>query len=185
MMKIAFSGASGTGKTSVARELLQTPFAEAQGLLLVGVDSRALLTTLGLGLANKISSTQYRVFQTMYISRKIVAESIDDSFVTERSFADCLAYWRIHCAQSATTEENELIERICRDRISQYDVHFLFPVGYLKLEEDGFRHTQIDYHAKYQAVLQGILTDFGISPLTMPRASVNERVRFLVQAFNV
>lgn len=182
MMKIAFSGASGTGKTSVARKLLQTPFAGALGLSLVGVDSRALLTTLGLGLANDISSTQYRVFQTMYISRKLASETIEGSLFTERSFADCLAYWRIHCAQSATGEENAIIEKICLDHIPQYDAHFLFPTGYLELEKDGFRHTQIEYHAKFQAMLERILKDCGVAPFTMPRASVDERVQFLIRA---
>ena len=183
-MKIALSGASSTGKTSVARQFLLTEFAISRGFSICDVGSRALLEYLGLGLADQISSSDYRVFEIMYISRKLYIESSESIFITERSFADCLAYWRIHCAPTATPDEQALIENVCLKSLRSYDRHFLFPTGFLPLEQDGFRHTQIAYHEKFNRILEGIFQDCGIVPVTMPRASIEDRVEFLVRELN-
>lgn len=179
-MKIALTGASSTGKTSVAHRFVDSRYAKIHNYQILGVDSRALLRTLDLGSSEAISSSDYRVFQTMYISRKIHIESHKMNFVTERSYADCLAYWRIHCQPTATPEENDLIHKICMKFVMSYDFHFLFPTGYLTIEDDGYRHTLEEYHANFQTELERIFDEGKITPIVMPRASIEERTAFLI-----
>ena len=183
-MRIAFTGASGTGKTSVARCFVQSDANRSLGYSVVGVDSRLLLSSLGLASVHDMPSSVYRVFQTMYLSQKLLVEEAAYRYLTERSFADCLAYWRVHCAETAAPSENELIESICKANISRYDMHFFFPTDTILLVEDGFRNTREEYHREFERVLMDILDDCNIEAVRMPHASVTERVDFFIGHLN-
>lgn len=183
-MKIAFTGASSTGKTSVAQSFFESDANRILGYSVINVDSRWLLSSLGLGLANNISSCDYRIFQTMYISQKLFTEKAADHYITARSFADCLAYWRMHCANTATSSEDKLIEALCRNMISRYDQHFFFPTGFFALQQDGFRHTGEEYHSQFEETLLDILNTEDVQFIRMPPAGITERVEFLVGHLN-
>lgn len=183
-MRIAFTGASSTGKSSVAKSFVESDANRSLGYSVIGVNSRSLLSSLGLASVSDMPSSVYRVFQTMYLSQKLLVEGSADRYLTERSFADCLAYWRVHCSETATPSENELIESICKANTSRYDKHFLFPTGAISLVDDGFRNTREDYHREFERVLIDILEDCNVETVRMPRASVMERVAFFVGHLN-
>lgn len=179
-MRIAFTGASGTGKTSVANQLVSKKPQALPSLTVIGVDSRALLDTLSLRRAENINDDQYRVFQTMYFSQKILVEAGETSFLTERSFADGFAYWKLHCERSASQSENTMIHRICREQSLKYDHHFLFPTGFIPVEDDGYRHRDPEYHERFQALLQAILMEWDVQYTIMPHADVCSRADFIL-----
>lgn len=180
-MKIAFTGASGTGKTSVARNLLSQSHETLGEIPLVGVDSRSLLDMLGLKRAESIDDDQYKVFQMMYFSQKMLVESGCGELLTERSFVDGLTYWKMHCEQSASPSENEMIHRLCREQTKKYDYHFLFPVGFIPVEDDGYRHRDPEYHKEFELLLESILRDWGIKYMVMPCSDVPTRSDFIVE----
>lgn len=179
-MKISFTGASGTGKTSVAKQLFSSHKGELADLELVGVNSRGLLDKLGLQRAEDIGDLEYKVFQTMYFSQKLLLESKASSLLTERSFADGLAYWKLHCEASASRAENAIFHRLCREQTKTYDRHFLFPTDFLPLEDDGYRHGNPDYHREFELVLRSILDEWMIEYVEMPRSDITERARFVL-----
>ncbi|GJL66423.1 MAG: hypothetical protein NPIRA05_13940 [Nitrospirales bacterium] len=179
-MKIAFTGASGTGKTSVAHYLLSKKCRELSEIPLVGVDSRNLLDNIGLKRAEFIDHNQYKVFQIMYFSQKMLIESGRDAFLTERSFADGLIYWKMHCDGVADPSEKEIITRLCREQTMKYDYHFLFPVGFIPLEDDGYRHQSPEYHKRFELYLESLLNEWGIKYIVVPNSDVPTRAKFVL-----
>ncbi|GAA6136507.1 hypothetical protein NBRC116583_02540 [Arenicella sp. 4NH20-0111] len=179
-MRVAFTGAAGTGKTSVAKSIVKSAVNDSLKYTILGVDSRQLLSLLGLSQTSQIKTSYYRVFQTMYLGQKIILEDNNKKFLTERSYADCLAYWRLHCSESATNDENEFIESLCYKNIYKYDFHFFYPNGYLKLEQDGFRNPSLEYHKKYEKELLKIYEEWKIERIEMPLTNIKERTRFVL-----
>ena len=184
-MKIAFTGASGTGKTSVLNGFLKTSKTNNLNYKSIVVNSRKLLTTLGLGGVANIDPSEFRVFQLMHLAQKIDKEFEErENFITDRSFADCLAYWRMHCSKIATKQENNIVENLCKNAIKCYSYHFFFPTGFIRLEDDGFRHTSAKYHYDFEKGLMTVLSEVGIEPVPMPLSNVEERVKFILGYIN-
>jgi len=180
-MKIAFTGASGTGKTSVAHHLLSPQFQTLMEVPLAGVDSRNLLDMLGLRRSESIEDDQYKVFQTMYFAQKVLIESEHEAFLTERSFVDGLVYWKMHCENNASPSENAIMHSLCYEQTMKYDYHFLFPTGFIPVEDDGYRHRDPEYHKKFELLLQSILREWEVRYTVIPRSDVSSRANFIME----
>src|SRR4051812_17933176 len=94
-MRIAFTGTSSTGKTTLARELMRVPeFANVVGTFLTE-DARALLRELAHKSMDTMSRDELRRFQEEYFQRKAKKEQGAGSFLVDRSFVDVAAYWLV------------------------------------------------------------------------------------------
>lgn len=182
-MRVAFTGASSTGKTACATDLVERLNLErpnGRGLFtLATVGGRALLDALG---EKSVAATAPPVlvgYQIMYIGAKMESERLPARLVTDRSFGDCLAYWRIHCAGNVSNELSNKIERLCFERIRRYDHHFIFPTGVIRFEDDGYRSPDGPYHEIFESALLEVYREAGIDCVPVPPGCVEERVKWV------
>ena len=118
-MRIALTGASSTGKTTLANELL----AAYPKLNLPNVNARELLVEQGCRNVGDMDASQYKHFQNAYIDRKRLLERAKTHYLTERSFVDAFVYWNHHCAGCSTPAENKRVITLCKRWASRYDLH--------------------------------------------------------------
>src|SRR5437773_680930 len=95
-MKIALTGSSSTGKTTLAH--LLTDHEVLSELKYVTADSRALLEKMGYRSMDRMTRDQLREFQTAYLECKLNIEGNIESYITERSTVDVAAYWLVRDA---------------------------------------------------------------------------------------
>ena len=157
-MKIAITGASSTGKTTLARELIN----DMPGYRRLNVDARLLLKGQGELNVSKMSNTQYRKFQIDYINNKMANEILSINFITERSFVDCCAYWNYHCSQVSTKAENQQIQQLCKEWALRYDMHIFLPFGIAPFELDGYRNPSPEYHMSIENDIKRLLDEWDL-----------------------
>lgn len=170
-MKIAITGASSTGKTTLAREL-------CTGLpryMQLNVDARRLLTSHGERNVAEMSSAKYREFQLEYITQKINIETSGQDFITERSFVDCCAYWDFHCAKDSTPTENLRVHEVCEEWSRKYDFHIYLPFGQSPFELDGYRNPSRAYHTDIGKAILSLLQQWGLRYLDCSNVTLEER----------
>lgn len=183
-MRVAFTGASGTGKTSCAdavfsrleamRPLGSPPIAR------LSVDGREMLEVLAQRSVDGAVPELRVAFQLLYVGAKIQLERQSSSFLVDRSFGDVLAYWRVHCEHVVSGSLNQRISRFCLDRVQLYDIHLFFPVGLVPFEPDGYRNTEVEYHLHFESVLLDVYREAGVDPVAVPAGSIHRRADWVV-----
>lgn len=176
-MKIALTGASSTGKTTLAREVS----AHWPTLQIVNVDARALLQRLGHRNVSNISPAEFNVFQQEYIREKLQVEP-SDNFVTERSYVDAFAYWEQTCAPVCSAVEHKAILTTCKRHAERYDLHIFLPFGILPFQSDGYRHPSADYHHKISRRIEELLQEWKVRYVCCNQLALNERVAVMNDA---
>ncbi len=170
-MKIAISGAAGTGKSTLIQRLTNE-----MGIAIVPEYSRLILRNhniskphqypeeLGGGLG----------FQSEVINRKHVseAEKIDMSisYVGDRSLLDCGAYTLFFYGQNEKQAEvMEMVDFTIDWSKNIYDMIFLRPFDFRHvIEDDGFRSLKLGYHQAIYSLILGMLVEHQIPYTPMP-----------------
>ena len=150
-MRIAISGASGTGKTTLA-----TALAAHYQLPINPIGSRTVAKAMGYENPYDVDRDGKRFeFQEKLFEMKRAWEQEHEHFVTDRSYLDNLTYCALHMAER-TTEEVVDYHMAAMDR---YDVVLVLPaVRGLHRLDDGVRITNPMYHAIYDMLLQCFYT---------------------------
>jgi nicotinamide riboside kinase len=173
-VRIAFTGAGSTGKTTLARAItLDTRLAAAIGPF-VTTDARAILAASGHTGVDGMSAVERLRFQHSYLDRKLALEVGRDEYFTDRSFVDLAAYWLEYTGGSLPTED-EYVKR-CKQAVTRYNAHIYFPVGLLPLELDGWRSTDSESRARTDRNIRAILKDWGISPIVLDTLDLATRL---------
>ncbi len=147
-MRIAISGASGTGKTTLARSL-----AEHYKIPMNPVGARSVALEMGFDNPYDVDAAGRRVeFQARLFESKRAWELGHESFVTDRSYFDNLAYCALHMASSLEPDAIEVFSRA----MERYDVVFFLPRAKFQDLSDGVRVTAPGYHAMYEFVLESL-----------------------------
>jgi predicted ATPase len=179
-MKIAFSGASSTGKTTIATGVVDALAASGASLHRTNVDARSILDCFPDQSVARFSPELYKIFQCMYVGQKILIEQDDENFITERSYIDCLSYWMLHCRSVSTSEEMAHITKICVDGARKYRFHFLFPAGAFPVADDGYRNTDLSYQLEFDRVIRATYKRHSVEFIEVPIATIQERVKFVI-----
>ena len=153
-MRIGLCGGSGTGKTTLAREL-----SKELGIPMVPEGVRELCEEWGMkGLSDlRGDDDKYRLFQIELINRKFSFESTHDSFVADRTYLDNLAYYMYWICRKFGNEQNEAYKKLCISNMSLYDAVFFCPLGVIPYEEDGFRTSNYLYNECMQSIIYGLV----------------------------
>jgi predicted ATPase len=94
--RVAFLGASGTGKTTLARFV-----AELYEIPLNPVGSRSVAEAMGFGSPYEVDAAGKRAeFQRRLLDEKCAWEAAHDAFVSDRTTLDVLAYTALHEVRS-------------------------------------------------------------------------------------
>lgn len=142
-LRIAFCGASGTGKSTIATwlaEHLHLPFCD--------VGSREIAAKMGFASPYDVDRAGMRgAFQRKLFAAKRSWEEQHTSFVTDRTHLDNLAYTRIHSPEVANKE----YERACIEASARYTHVVVCPTySFHEIGADPARVRDRDYHQRYE-----------------------------------
>lgn len=153
--RIAFTGASGTGKTSVALLV-----AEQLGVPFCPIGSRSVARDMGfdspydVDRAGKRAEFQDRLF---WAKRRWETEHEDTGFVTDRTHLDNYVYRALHDATHVST----CARREAMDATDNYSMLvFCATTRYWDLGSDPARVANPAYHELYQMVLHSLVADY-------------------------
>lgn len=151
MIRLALSGASGTGKTTLACAV-----ADHYVLPICPVGSRGVARSMGFENPYDVDSAGKRAeFQRRLIMEKADWESRFDSFVTDRTVLDNLAYAMLHCVEAI----DDGLLAIVRQAAQRYTHVAYCPVDvFCNTAGDPARVSDMAYQYVYDAAVYGLLT---------------------------
>lgn len=175
-MKIALTGSSSTGKTTVAKRLMAD-----QGFVgIVGEfiteDARSLLSSLGHQSMDEMSRDELRQFQKQYLNQKATNEDGRSSFLVDRSFVDVAAYWLVRDSYDLPVVEQDRFEERCRELANSYDLHVYFPNDQIPFSSDGYRSENLDFHQRIADKIVELLKDWGSNYISIESPDLDSRV---------
>lgn len=179
-MRVAFCGASGTGKTTLARLV-----AEIAGIPLNPVGSRSVAREMGFSSPYDVDAAGKRWdFQQKLQTDKIAWELAHESFVTDRTTLDELAYTTLH---GGGVVDAEYLRR-ATEHVGRYTHIFCCPIGaFFDLAGDSQRCPSEAYHRVYDAMVCGFAlvwgSPAGFSVLEQP--TVLERIKFITSQLSL
>jgi len=149
-MRIAFSGASGTGKTTLA-----TWVSETYGIPVNPIGSRSVSQAMGFKTPYGVDAAGKRAeFQRRLVTEKVAWEASHDSFVTDRTTFDNIAYTALHDVHSI---DGALMEAAI-EGAHRYERIFLCPVHlFCDPGTDPARVKSRTYHELFEALAFGLV----------------------------
>jgi predicted ATPase len=152
-MRIALCGASGTGKTTLAKWL-----SEQYGFKLNPVGSRSVSKAMGFDKSYDVDKAGKRTeFQRRLLIEKTTWERDHDSFVTDRTTLDNLAYTTMHAASDV---DSETLNQVLKGMRRYTHVIYCPSEVFLNVAGDPNRVSDMTYHTLYDALLFGLLLKY-------------------------
>lgn len=149
--RIAFAGASGTGKTTLMNAINET-----LKLPVNPVGSRSVAKDMGFSSPYDVDKAGKRAeFQTRLLREKHVweAQHWKEGFITDRTPFDNIAYTALHDVDSLTL--NHLLA--ARDNLAKYTHVFYLPAIWSEIGDDPARKEGQMYHHIFGTLLKGFL----------------------------
>lgn len=162
-MRIGFTGASGTGKSTLARFV-----AETFGLEMCNVGSREVAKLMGFDSPYGVDAAGKRKeFQHRLLLEKTTWERERDRFVTDRTMLDNLAYSILHGVRDVDAE----FMAACFKGLARYDVIFFLAVDdFCEPVDDAARVKDLAYHRAFEATLRGLYLRAARERSDLPRS---------------
>lgn len=170
-LRIAFTGASGVGKTSLAIEVA----AELE-LPVIPELARDLCRSRGFSRIGEIPDQEG--FKREVLELQIAREDELGSFVADRAVLDCWVLWQRWNICTAMTYDTENVYRLSRMQTQRYS-HLVYIPPMFEPPEDDFRWTEPDYQRQVDRLIRMTLYEFGLldRTLTLTASSLSERRR--------
>ena len=150
--RIAFTGPSGTGKTTLAKAL-----SEHLALPLNPIGARSVSSAMGFESPYDVDKAGRRAeFQQKLLIDKTAWENSHDAFVTDRSTLDNLVYSAMHDVHSV---DSVLLSMQVRGMTRYTHVFHCRVQDFCNPSADPQRVQDLTYHRLYDAFLTGLLTE--------------------------
>jgi len=178
-MRVAFTGASGTGKTTLAEYA-----AKKHGLEFNPVGSRSVAKEMGFDSPYDVDKVGKRAeFQRRLIASKREWEASHESFVTDRTTFDNLAYLALHDVQAIDAD----LVAAAIDGLRRYTHIIYCPLNaFFAVGDDPMRVKAQDYHTIFDILLEGLFIRHAwgarVSPLVLETGSIADR-KFGIDAY--
>jgi hypothetical protein len=178
-MRIGFTGAQGTGKTTVLKRIEKSKI----NLTIVPSTARAALAA---GFAvNRDADPLSQLVTTVgriAIEDRIHRES--GNTISDRTPLDSLAYTTYQYNNEwGRRDKNEYYWQTSVDLVMEhmhkYDALFYFPV-YWAPKDDGVRDPDVEYQEEIDGIIKFYLPTIEKPTFVMPNASTDERLRFFI-----
>lgn len=177
-LRIAFCGASGTGKTTLAKYLEGT-----RGLEFNPVGSRSVSKMMGFDSPYDVDAAGKRgEFQKRLVIEKRKWEDAHESFVVDRTTLDNLAYTMFHDIHCIDTE---LLDRVV-EGMKRYTHIVYCPVhAFINHAGDAQRVDSEAYHALYDVTIKALIDRYRApeTKFTILQSSDLEQRRGIVDRF--
>lgn len=148
-MRIAIAGASGTGKSTLARAI-----SEKYSLPLNPIGARSVAQEMGFDNPYDVDKAGKRVeFQKRLFESKRAWELSHDAFVTDRTYLDNLTYSALHMAEHL---EEDALHEFARSML-RYDLVLHLPREIFQDLSDPIRKQSVGYHQAYDFFLGALI----------------------------
>ncbi len=158
-MKIAFTGAGGTGKTTMAKYL-----AEKWRVPYVGSVSREVMQSLGVeseAAQEAMTGEQLLTLQLAIYARRKEVLAQHTTYVTDRCALDNYIYALRRCGSTLTEAQRAIWEQGAVEDLYAHDLVFYAPIGLFPTAHDGVRVTEISHQFLMDAAMYGFLCRHG------------------------
>jgi nicotinamide riboside kinase len=179
-MKLALTGSSSSGKTTLIMSVLAHPLLANTSVTFCTTDARQLLQTLGHHSMDRMSRTEMREFQLLYYFKKTLVEEGQDNFVTDRSFVDVAAYWLERDAFDLSQTVQTLLTAQCRQGARKYDLHVYLPFGIIPFRSDGYRSEDLSLHRRIDTRIKTLLKEWNIKFIELATSNHQDRVDLVI-----
>jgi hypothetical protein len=154
-LRVAFAGASGTGKTTLA-----TWVAEAFNVPMNPTGARSVAAAMGFASPYDVDRAGRRAeFQRRLLTDKMAWEESNEQFVTDRTTLDNLTYTLLHDVASI---DGKALDDV-RVGLARYSHVFFCPMDcHFKPGDDAARVKRREYHEVFEQVLYGLLISSGV-----------------------
>ena len=171
-MKALFTGAQGTGKTSVM-DVLPVTWPKIKGVTRKCIADNSL--EINMNSTDRSQKAIFDAYEQQFKSHK--------HFISERSLFDVYAfttyqYNKGKCSQELLDEQREKVkEFIVKNRDSLY---IYFPIEF-EIQADGQRSTDKEYQKQIDMMIKNYLDTFGVHYITI-HGTVEERVNQIIDS---
>ncbi|MFI7430581.1 ATP-binding protein [Micromonospora sp. NPDC049836] len=181
-MRVAFTGSSSTGKSTLASALMKVESFRRLAPRYLPSEGREILSELGFTGLDTMTQDQTAFYELAYFARKVSRELSADAFLTDRSFVDVAAYWIERDAKGRGAYLESLLVDPCQRLARGYDLHFLLPMGLIPFEEDGRRSSDGQFHARIDACIRRLLDQWCIAYVEVTETELSGRVELVLKA---
>lgn len=183
MIKIGFAGAHGTGKTSMAKAMLDN---ERFKRFDVVPSTARQIKKYGYPInreANELSQTLVPVLRIIDEHEAFVKNcSRMNGLISDRTVVDSLAYtsYQYNRVWDEGSFIYETMKRLTTMHMETYNVVLYFPV-YWQVESDGIRDDDAEYQRDIDEIMAAILVDYDYH--VVPNVSPEERAEWFIKTF--
>ena len=168
MHRIVFTGAQGTGKTTVLKEM------EKQGYNVITEVIRSLAKQ-----GVKINKDGDEKGQTKIFKEyeKLLKQITADGYFSDRCLVDVTAYTLYLAKEGKISKEfaEKQVKKLKKFKAENPDISYCyFPIEF-EVEDDGVRDTDEDYRAEIDGFIRQLLASCGITPIIV-KGTVEMRV---------
>ena len=172
MKRIAFTGASGTGKSTLMQHIV-----DKYGLEPVMIGSRSVAKEMGFGNPYDVDKAGKRAeFQKRLFEAKSSFEAQTSNFVTDRTVFDNLTYTLLHDASSVSATD---LDRYVAAMRRYTMIVYLPRDAFQDLANDPARRADHVYHVAYDVMIEGLLNRYQIPHTILRRRSIESRIEFV------
>ncbi len=181
-MRIAFTGAGGTGKTTSAVSLsndLDLPMMKSASRIVYEERELTEALVLNMGPEDQID------LQTDIFHQKVVNDR-EYSFVADRTVLDHYAYCLAYCGGHMNNATFQRFEEETRQAmLSNYSHVFYFPWGYWNAAPDGVRSNVDAWQSQIDALITGYILRWNLPVIEVPQTlGETGRYDFIMQVIN-
>ena len=168
--RIGLIGSAGLGKSGIATEL-----AKKLGIAFLRSKdtTRPILKELGYDYDKCECVEKFlsdKDIEYSIVEKKTRQEQLlrDSGFITDRTTLECFAY-ALLSVDKYEQDEIALLEKVCKENMSQYTHLFYFPYKGGWLEANGIRTVNTYFQWKIDMLIRGLIEDWGINVITIPQ----------------
>lgn len=177
-MRIGFTGAGATGKTTTAKAL-----ASREGLTFLPSVAREVFEAFDVREADqhRMTPEECWVIQQEIFKRYSERISSHSAFVSDRTPIDHLCYALYRCAPATSEEAYIELEGQAKAQLAKFDLIVYAPLGAIAPREDDFRQQGSAYRSLIDAAILGFLERWDVPYLYLPSGTVEWRVDQIVK----